>query len=188
LRHPAAPPIVGRPRRRTFTARDKLRILRRDRPGRGTGDIGAILRREGFYSRLVRLRRQPRCRSVWRADAGQAWSESSRAQPARGGSGLVAGRTTPSHTALVRAGNAIIEVQKKTCAICWASRWRPMATCLDQRVVDLSPAGGMTAVCAGSEFRGPRCIGLAAFYRAPFLSSSKSRPARALTERNKRSC
>jgi transposase len=42
--------LTDRPRRRTFTAQDKLRILGDvDRAG-GTGGIGAILRREGLYS------------------------------------------------------------------------------------------------------------------------------------------
>jgi transposase-like protein len=42
--------LNDRPRRRTFTAQDKLRILGDvDRAG-GTGGIGAILRREGLYS------------------------------------------------------------------------------------------------------------------------------------------
>ena len=51
----AAPPSVpselsSRPHRRTFTARDKLRILAATDQAAGTGDIGAILRREGIYS------------------------------------------------------------------------------------------------------------------------------------------
>jgi hypothetical protein len=45
----AAPELVDRPRRRTFTAADKLRILGEvDRAA--PGDAGAILRREGLYS------------------------------------------------------------------------------------------------------------------------------------------
>jgi transposase-like protein len=56
---PAASPELGdRPRRRTFTAKDKLRILDEiDRAGAGGG--GAILRREGLYSSsLSEWRRQ----------------------------------------------------------------------------------------------------------------------------------
>ena len=51
---PAAvsPELGDRPRRRTFTAADKLRILGEiDRAGRG--GTGAILRREGLYSSLL---------------------------------------------------------------------------------------------------------------------------------------
>ena len=44
------PEISARPRRRTFTAQDKLRILAETDRAAGTGGIGAILRREGLYS------------------------------------------------------------------------------------------------------------------------------------------
>src|SRR5450755_3100181 len=49
---PAAvsPEISGRPRRRTFTAQNKLRILTEIDRAADTGRIGAILRREGVYS------------------------------------------------------------------------------------------------------------------------------------------
>lgn len=54
----ASPELVDRPRRRTFTAADKLRILGEvDRAG--AGGAGAILRREGLYSSaLTDWRRQ----------------------------------------------------------------------------------------------------------------------------------
>ena len=45
-----SPEISAQPRRRTFTARDKLRILAETDRASGTGQIGAILRREGLYS------------------------------------------------------------------------------------------------------------------------------------------
>jgi transposase len=45
-----SPELSGRPRRRTFTARDKLRILAATDQAAETGGIGAILRREGIYS------------------------------------------------------------------------------------------------------------------------------------------
>jgi transposase len=47
---PASPELTDRPRRRTFTAQDKLRILADVDRAAGTGGIGAILRREGLYS------------------------------------------------------------------------------------------------------------------------------------------
>jgi transposase len=54
----ASPELEDRPRRRTFTAADKLRILREiDRVG--PGGAGGILRREGLYSSaLTDWRRQ----------------------------------------------------------------------------------------------------------------------------------
>jgi hypothetical protein len=46
----ASPELTARPRRRTFTARDKLRILAETDRAAETGGIGAVLRREGVYS------------------------------------------------------------------------------------------------------------------------------------------
>ena len=46
----ASSELTDRPRRRTFTAQDKLRILGDIDRAAGTGGIGAILRREGLYS------------------------------------------------------------------------------------------------------------------------------------------
>jgi len=46
----ASPELSDRPRRRTFTARDKIRILAETDRAAETGGIGAILRREGVYS------------------------------------------------------------------------------------------------------------------------------------------
>jgi transposase-like protein len=55
----AAPELSARPRRRTFTAKDKLRILGDADRAAATGGIGAILRREGIYSSaLTDWRRQ----------------------------------------------------------------------------------------------------------------------------------
>ena len=48
----ASPELGERPRRRTFTAADKLRILRQVDEA-GAGGIGAVLRREGLYSSLL---------------------------------------------------------------------------------------------------------------------------------------
>lgn len=56
---PASPELSDRPRRRTFTAKDKLRILAEADRAAATGGIGAILRREGLYSSaLTSWRRQ----------------------------------------------------------------------------------------------------------------------------------
>ena len=55
----ASPELSERPRRRTFTAQDKLRILGETDRAAETGGIGAILRREGLYSSaLTDWRRQ----------------------------------------------------------------------------------------------------------------------------------
>ena len=56
----ASPELLARPVRRTFTAKDKLRILGEvDRAAGTPGAIGAIIRREGIYSSaLTDWRRQ----------------------------------------------------------------------------------------------------------------------------------
>src|SRR3979411_990683 len=46
----ASTQLSNRPRRRTFTAQDKLRILTETDRAADTGGVGAILRREGIYS------------------------------------------------------------------------------------------------------------------------------------------
>jgi transposase len=48
-----SPEISARPRRRTFTVQDKLRILTETDRAADTGQIGAILRREGLYSSML---------------------------------------------------------------------------------------------------------------------------------------
>jgi transposase-like protein len=51
--------LADRPRRRTFTAQDKLRILAETGRAAASGGIGTILRREGIYSSaLTEWRRQ----------------------------------------------------------------------------------------------------------------------------------
>ncbi len=55
----ANPEVSERPRRRTFTAQEKLRILQEADQATGAGAIGALLRREGLYSsHLTDWRRQ----------------------------------------------------------------------------------------------------------------------------------
>ncbi len=44
----SSPELTARPRRRSFTAQDKLRILAETDRAAQTGEIGAILRREGL--------------------------------------------------------------------------------------------------------------------------------------------
>lgn len=51
--------VVAKARRRTYSAEYKLRILREAEACRGSGEIGALLRREGLYSsNLTKWRRQ----------------------------------------------------------------------------------------------------------------------------------
>ena len=49
----ASPEVSDRPERRNFTVQDKLRILALTDKAAETGQIGAILRREGVYSSML---------------------------------------------------------------------------------------------------------------------------------------
>ncbi|MBI5934445.1 MAG: transposase [Chloroflexi bacterium] len=51
--------VVAKAKRRRFTAAEKLRVLREAEACRGSGEIGALLRRKGLYSSyLTTWRRQ----------------------------------------------------------------------------------------------------------------------------------
>lgn len=45
--------VVAKAKRRQYTAEYKLRIMREISECKGTGEVGALLRREGLYSSLV---------------------------------------------------------------------------------------------------------------------------------------
>ena len=78
-----SPELSDRPRRRTFTAQDKLRILAETDRATATGGIGAILRREGLYSSaLTEWRRQRDAGTFSSAGSRQARPEDCRTEPA----------------------------------------------------------------------------------------------------------
>ena len=127
----ASPELSDRPRRRTFTAQDKLRILAETDRAAETGGIAAILRREGLYSSAL---------TEWRRlrDAGAFGA----LVPAKRGPKTIEANPMAAELALVQRDNArltrrleraeaIIDLQKKLRS-CWASRWRGTATSLDR--------------------------------------------------------
>lgn len=52
--------VVAKAKRKRFTAAEKLRILREVEACRGTGEIGALMRREGIYSSYLTTWRKQR--------------------------------------------------------------------------------------------------------------------------------
>ena len=116
-----SPELSNRPRRRTFTARDKRRILAATDRAAETGGIGAILRREGIYSStLCDWRRQ--------RDAGASGALT----PAKRGPKPAEPNPLLAEVALLQRSNA------------------HLTRCLAraEAVVALAPVGGMTAaVC-----------------------------------------
>jgi transposase-like protein len=109
----ASPELSDRPRRRTFTAQDKLRILAETDRAAETGGIAAILRREGLYSSAL---------TEWRRlrDAGAFGA----LVPAKRGPKTIEPNPLAAELALVQRDNArltrrleraeaIIDLQKK---------------------------------------------------------------------------
>jgi len=114
----ASPELLKRPLRRTFTARDKLRILREaDEAKDVPGGVGAVLRREGLYSSAL---------SDWRRqrDAGafEALSPVSRGPKTAPPNPLAAEharllRDNRRLTQRLERAEAIIDLQKKMAAL-----------------------------------------------------------------------
>src|SRR3970040_125310 len=63
--------VVAKAKRRQHPAEYKLRILREVDACKGTGEVGALLRREGLYSSLVSKWREQRERGNLRGLSGQ---------------------------------------------------------------------------------------------------------------------
>jgi len=114
---PASPEFFARPVRRTFTAKDKLRILALTDQAAGTGEIGALLRREGVYSSTLCEWRRQRDAGAFDALA-----------PARRGPKAAVANPLAAEVALLQKRNAdltrrltraetIIDVQKKVAVL-----------------------------------------------------------------------
>lgn len=109
----ASPELSARPRRRSFTAQEKLRILAETDRAAQTGEIGAVLRREGLYSSLLTDWRRQR-----EAGAFNALSPSRRGPKPTGINPLaaeLAGAQAENARLLRRLerAEAIIDLQKK---------------------------------------------------------------------------
>ena len=113
----ASPELSDRPRRRTFTAQTKLRILTEIDGAADTGRIGAILRREGIYSSaLCGWRRQ-------RDDGAFNALVPSKRGPKVAEANPLAAELASSHkrnaelTRRLARAEAIIDIQKKVAAL-----------------------------------------------------------------------
>ena len=108
-----SPELSARPRRRTFTAKDKLRILADIDRAAGTGATGAILRREGLYSStLSDWRRQRDAGALGALSPGKRGPKTPTPDP------LVTEvaqlqRTNTRLTQRLARAEAIIDIQKK---------------------------------------------------------------------------
>jgi len=113
----AAPPsasseLSARPRRRTFTARDKLRILAATDQAAGTGDIGAVLRRHGLYSSHLTKWRQERKSGILEGLAAQKRGPKSKTNPLTAENQKLR-RDNERLADRLRKAEIVIDVQKK---------------------------------------------------------------------------
>jgi transposase-like protein len=109
----ASPELSQRPRRRTFTAPDKLRILAEiDAVGEG-GGIGAILRREGLYSsHLTDWRRQREAGAIGGLTPAKRGRKSAEPNPLSAELARLQQDNARLEQRLTRA-EAIVDIQKK---------------------------------------------------------------------------
>ena len=116
---PAAPSpeLSGHPRRRTFTAQDKLRILAETDRAAETGGIGAILRREGLYSSALTDWRRQRDAGAFSALApGKRGPKTAEPNPLTAEIAILQRDNARLTRRLARA-EAIIDIQKKVAAL-----------------------------------------------------------------------
>lgn len=115
----ASPEVVVRATRRRYTAVYKARVLREADRCKGSGEIGALLRREGLYaSNLITWRRQREADGV----AGLSRKRGRKPDPEAGTARKIAQleRSNARLAEKLRKAEFIIEFQKKM-AILWAS-------------------------------------------------------------------
>jgi transposase-like protein len=111
------PEVNGKPRRRTFTAQFKVKILKETQACRKPGDVGALLRREGLYSsHLTHWRRE------YEQGVLKGLGPKKRGRKPLGRSPLVSqvAKLQKENEKLqkrLRQAEAIIEIQKKACEL-----------------------------------------------------------------------
>ena len=110
---PISPELPNRPKRRTFTAADKLRILAATDRALETGGVGAVLRREGVYSStLCDWRRQRDAGTLGALTPARRGPKALEANPLTAKVALLEKNNAHLTRSLARA-EAIIAVQKK---------------------------------------------------------------------------
>jgi transposase len=109
----ASPELSDRPRRRTFTARDKLRILAETDRAAETGGIGAILRREGVYSSSLTEWRKQRDAGAFGALAPAKRGRKAAEPNPLAAKLAMAQRDNARLTLRLKRAEAIIDLQKK---------------------------------------------------------------------------
>jgi transposase len=108
------PAVEAKPKRRRFTAKYKLAILREVERARDPGKIGAILRREGLYSSHLSMWRRERDRIAKTGLAAQKRGPKAKVVDPR------VKQLERENTKLKRRNQrleALVEIQKKACEL-----------------------------------------------------------------------
>ena len=111
------PEVVAKPKRRTYTAEYKQRILAEAETAAATrGGLGALLRREGLYSSLLTYWRRERAKGVLEALTPQKRGPKSKRNPMEEEVQKLL-RQNARLTEDLRKAHIIIDVQKKVAAL-----------------------------------------------------------------------
>jgi len=110
------PEVVAQAKRRRFTAEYKQRILAESDQAKGSGGIGALLRREGLYSSLLATWRREREAGVLRALTPQKRGPKSKRDPVQEETAQLR-RENVRLTEQLRKAEIVIDVQKKVPAL-----------------------------------------------------------------------
>ena len=110
------PEVVAKPRRRTFTADYKRRILDEADAARFSGSVGALLRREGLYSSHLATWRRERDAGILEALTPHKRGPKSKRHPLEDENQKLR-RHNERLTEQLRKAEIIIDVQKKVAAL-----------------------------------------------------------------------
>jgi len=110
------PEVVAQAKRRTFTADYKQRILLEADRAKGSGGVGALLRREGLYSSLLSTWRRERATAMRQALAPQKRGPKSRRDPVQEENQKLH-KENQRLTEQLRKAEIVIDVQKKVGAL-----------------------------------------------------------------------
>ena len=112
----ADPEVVAQAKRRQFTAEYKQRILAEVDRTKGSGGIGALLRREGLYSSLVTTWRREKEAGALQALTPQKRGPKSRRDPVADENQQLR-RDCQRLTEELRKADIVIDIQKKVAAL-----------------------------------------------------------------------
>ena len=110
------PEVVAQAKRRRFTAEYKQRILAEADRAKGSGGVGALLRREGLYSSLLTTWRRERDAVLLLALAPQKRGPKSKRDPVVEENQQLR-RETERLTEALRKAEIVIDIQKKVAAL-----------------------------------------------------------------------